>query len=326
MRRDLLTLLLVLAAAGASAQTPRELLRKGAEAQAAGRTDEARDAFEKALAVSTNDTLAASAAAYDLGTLLYKKGEKEPAAAQFKTALRTADTGIQRDAFHNQGNLRMQAATAHEQEGKLEDAIKEVAGALENYDSAMLLDPAAQDTRTNIELALGYEKELKLKLEEQKKKEEEKKKQEEQQKKDQEKQNDPQKNDQEKKDQEKKDQEKKDQQQKDQEKKDQDNKDQQKKDQEKKDQEKKDPEKTDQQQQQKPPEEKKDEKTPEKPIEPGKEEKPQDFTDAREAPKPDEMTPAQAKQLLDAQKEEEKAARARFRITYGRPEKVEKDY
>lgn len=316
MKRDLLTLLLVLAAAGASAQTPRELLSKGAEAQAAGRTDEARDAFEKALAVSTNDTLAASAAAYDLGTLLYKKGEKEPAAAHFKTALRTADTGIQRDAFHNQGNLRMQAATAHEQEGKLEDAIKEVAGALENYDSAMLLDPAAQDTRTNIELALGYEKELKLKLEEQKKKEEEKKKQEEQQKKDQEKQNDPQKNDQEKKDQEKKDQQQKDQEKKDQE----------KKDQEKKDQEKKDQEKTDQQQQQKPPEEKKDQKTPEKPIEPGKEERPQDFTDAKEAPKPDEMTPAQAKQLLDAQKEEEKAARARFRITYGRPEKVEKDY
>ena len=316
MRRSLPILLLALSADGVCAQTPRALLGQGAEAQAAGRTDEARDAFEKALAVSTNDTLAASAAAYNLGTLLYKKGEKEPAAAQFKTALRTADTGIQRDAFHNQGNLRMQAATAREQEGKLEDAIKEVAGALENYDSAMLLDPAAQDTRTNIELALGYEKELKLKLEEQKKKEEERKKQEEQQKKDQEKKDQEKKNDQENKDQQKQDQEKKDQEKKDQE----------KKDQEKKDQEKKDQEKKDQQQQQKPPGEKKDEKKPEKPIEPGQEEKPQDFTDGKDAPKPDEMTPAQAKQLLDAQKEEEKAARARFRITYGRPEKVEKDY
>ena len=61
--------------------------------------------------------------------------------------------------------------------------------------------------------------------------------------------------------------------------------------------------------------------------EPGKDEQAKDFTNPKEQQgKPGEMTPAQAMQLLDAQREEEKAARERFRINLGRPEKVEKDY
>ena len=170
---------LAFAAAEAAASTPRELLRQGVQAGEKGDARQAKELFEQALATATNDTRAASAAAYNLGALHYRAGEKEPAAEKFKAALRTEDLTIQRDAYHNQGNLRMQASTAQEQAGKLDEAVKEVAAAVENYDNAMLLDPAAQDTRVNLELALNYERELKLKLEEQKRQEEEKKKQEE---------------------------------------------------------------------------------------------------------------------------------------------------
>ena len=287
---------LAFAAAEAAASTPRELLRQGVQAGEKGDARQAKELFEQALATATNDTRAASAAAYNLGALHYRAGEKEPAAEKFKAALRTEDLTIQRDAYHNQGNLRMQASTAQEQAGKLDEAVKEVAAAVENYDNAMLLDPAAQDTRVNLELALNYERELKLKLEEQKRQEEKKQEQEQKEKEEQEK--------------------------KDQEKKDQENGGEQK--QPGQQDEQKDPS----QQQPQPDPQKSEQQEPSKDRpEPGKDEQAKDFTNPKEQQgKPGEMTPAQAMQLLDAQREEEKAARERFRINLGRPEKVEKDY
>ena len=308
---------LAFAAAEAAAATPRELLRQGVQAGEKGDARQAKELFEQALATATNDTRAASAAAYNLGALHYRAGEKEPAAEKFKAALRTEDLTIQHDAYHNQGNLRMQASTAQEQAGKLDEAVKEVAAAVENYDNAMLLDPAAQDTRVNLELALNYARELKLKLEEQKRQEEEKKKQEEEKK---EQNKDEQQKSEEQKKQEQK--EKEEQEKKEQEKKEQENGGEQK--QPGQQDEKKDPgEQKPQSDPQKPDEQNKPEERPE----PGKDEQAKDFTNPKEQQgKPGEMTPAQAMQLLDAQREEEKAARERFRINLGRPEKVEKDY
>ena len=307
---------LSLAAVEAVAATPRELLRQGVQAGDKGDARQAKELFEQALATATNDTRAASAAAYNLGALHYRAGEKEPAAEKFKAALRTEDLILQRDAYHNQGNLSMQAATAQEQAGKLDEAVKEVAAAIENYDNAMLLDPAAQDTRVNLELALHYQRELQLKLEEQKRQEEEQKKQEEQKK-------------EQNKDEQQKSEEQKQQEQKEKE-------EQEKKEQEKKDQEnggeqkqpgQQDEQKDPSQQPQPDPQPPDQQQTSKERPEPGKDEQAKDFTDAREQQgKPGEMTPAQAMQLLDAQREEEKAARERFRINLGRPEKVEKDY
>ena len=308
---------LAFAAAEAAAATPRELLRQGVQAGEKGDARQAKELFEQALATATNDTRAASAAAYNLGALHYRAGEKEPAAEKFKAALRTEDLTIQRDAYHNQGNLRMQASTAQEQAGKLDEAVKEVAAAVENYDNAMLLDPAAQDTRVNLELALNYERELKLKLEEQKRQEEEKK--------------------QEEKKEENKDEQQKSEEQKKQEQEQKEKEEQEKKDQEKKDQEnggeqkqpgQQDEQKDPSQQQPQPDPQKSEQQEPSKDRpEPGKDEQAKDFTNPKEQQgKPGEMTPAQAMQLLDAQREEEKAARERFRINLGRPEKVEKDY
>lgn len=315
----ILCAMLPLAAAEAAAATPRELLRQGVQAGEKGDARQAKELFEQALATATNDTRAASAAAYNLGALHYRAGEKEPAAEKFKAALRTEDLTIQHDAYHNQGNLRMQASTAQEQAGKLDEAVKEVAAAVENYDNAMLLDPAAQDTRVNLELALNYARELKLKLEEQKRQEEEKKKQEEE-KKDQNK--DEQQKSEEQKKQEQEQKEKEEQEKKDQEKKEQENGGEQK--QPGQQDEQKDPS----QQQPQPDPQKSEQQDPSKDRpEPGKDEQAKDFTNPKEQQgKPGEMTPAQAMQLLDAQREEEKAARERFRINLGRPEKVEKDY
>ncbi len=308
---------LALAAAEAAAATPRELLRQGVQAGDKGDARQAKELFEKALATATNDTRAASAAAYNLGALHYRAGEKEPAAEKFKSALRTEDLTIQRDAYHNQGNLRMQAASAQEEAGKLDEAVKEAAAAIENYDNAMLLDPAAQDTRVNLELALNYERELKLKLEEQKRQEEEKKKQEEEKK---EQNKDEQQKSEEQKQQEQK--EKEEQEKKEQEKKEQEN------DGEQKQPGDKDEQKDPSQQQPQPDPQKSEQQEPSKDRpDPGKDEQAKDFTNPKEQQgKPGEMTPAQAMQLLDAQREEEKAARERFRINLGRPEKVEKDY
>ncbi|MBW2700199.1 MAG: tetratricopeptide repeat protein [Deltaproteobacteria bacterium] len=203
---------------------------------------------------------------FDRGSALFKLGRSKEAREAFLRALGTEDRVLKTRNYYNIGNTFL-----------AEKAYKD---SMVYYRRALELDPAFDDARYNLELALmalaqqeeqkqpddsdkGDKKQEQDKKKEDKKDQSEKKKdqrdegdsekgegdkdkQDQKDKKDQDEKDQKDKKDQDEQDQDKKDQDKKDQDKKDQDKKDQDKKDQDKKDQDKKDQDKKDQDKKDQ--------------------------------------------------------------------------------
>ncbi|HZN04764.1 MAG TPA: VWA domain-containing protein [Candidatus Polarisedimenticolia bacterium] len=85
---------------------------------------------------------------YNIGNVLFRKGEFDKAIEEYLRAQSAASPGLRQAAVYNQGN-------AHLQQGKLQDAVNA-------YVQALRLDPKDQEAKRNLELALRL-------LEEQKK-------------------------------------------------------------------------------------------------------------------------------------------------------------
>jgi len=161
---------------------------------------------------------------FNLGNSYYKGQNYQEAYNIFNELKDASDKTMSQKAYYNLGNTSFRL-------GKLEEAI-------EQYHKATTLDPSDEDAKFNLELA---RKELKKRIEENKKRQD-------QQKQDQQNQ-DQQKQDQQNQDQQKQDQQNQDQQKQDQQKQDQQNQDQQKQDQQKQDQQNQDQQNQDQQKQ-----------------------------------------------------------------------------
>jgi Ca-activated chloride channel family protein len=159
----------------------------------------------------------APALQFNLGAAAYKSGQYDKALPAFQKTLGTDKLDVQQQAYYNLGNTQYRVGQKAQQ-AQPEEAIKDWKGALASYDGALKLNPADTDAKFNRDF-------VQKKLDELQKQQ--------QQKKDQQKQQD---KDQQSKDQQSKDQQSKDQQSKDQQSKDQQSKDQQSKDQQSKDQ------------------------------------------------------------------------------------------
>ncbi len=250
-----------------------------------GRYDAALKEYDRLRAQRPED----SRLAFNAGAAAYQAKKFEDATRHFSSATGARDPLLAQSAFYNLGNAYFQMG-----EGAAEPAQKQEAwqGAIGFYDTALKLRPEDADAKHNRDF-------VQRKLEELKKEQEKSKDNQKQE----DKQGD-QKDDQNKQDQKKQDDQKKDDQKKDDQKKDQ-----QKPDQKKPEDSKQDEKKQDQQNQQKPPEKPPEPKKPE--DKPGQQKQgqkgDQGEPESGQATALGQMTAAQAMQLLDSQRNEERA-------------------
>lgn len=275
-----------------------------------GRYDDALQEYKKSLAQNPKDPRLA----FNTGSAAYQARQYNEALERFTDSTIAKDLKLQESAYYNLGNTRVRLGQETEDPKAKMSTWQE---AVKNYEDALKLDPKDADAQYNLGAVKKMLEELKKQQQDQQK--DDKKDQDQQDKdkdKDKEKDKDKDKQDQ----QDKKDQQDKNQQ--DQQK--QDQKDQ--KQQDKKDEQKKEP-KPDQKDQKQSDQQKQDQKQPEskpeekKPSEQGQDKKDQKDSSAGQTNQPPaeagqtnapaamdgKMTPQQARQLLDSQKNSEKA-------------------
>jgi Ca-activated chloride channel family protein len=233
---------------------------------------------------------------FNAGAAAYKSKDFEEAAKQFDEALNSPDLKLLEQSYYNRGNARYYLGDSNPDPSKKTETWEE---AVKDFESAMKLNAQDPDAKFNYEFVKKRLEELRQQQQQQKKDDKNDQNKDDQNK-DQQQQN---KQDQDKKDQSKNDQDKKDQEKKDQQnKQDQKNKDssQQQKEQQQKEQAQKDKEKQKQSAEQK----KKDLEKQEAQKSSGNPED-KDKQEGQQTYAAGQMTPQQAKQLLDAQKGQE---------------------
>ncbi|XHR28154.1 MAG: VWA domain-containing protein [Chthoniobacteraceae bacterium] len=273
---------------------------------------------------------------YDKGTTQYAQGNLEAASVAFGKALATDDPKLRAKAEHNLGTTLLKRALGRDEVKQETERKTDLKNSIQHLEEALKADANNPDTRKNLDLARRELAKPKPTPTPQQQKQDDQKKDDKQDQKDQQDQQqakDPQSKDQKSKDQQSKDQQSKDQQSKDQQSKDQQSKDQQPKDQQSKDQQSKDQQSKDQQSkdQQSKDQQGQDQKTetPQPSQQPqgassptpgqdeqkklsgdikandsSKHEEEQQAAEEAQA-KPGEMTPAQARAVLDSLKGED---------------------
>ncbi len=277
-------LALLLSLTGASAASPAKALREYRR----GNFEKALSEYEKLAAQRPDDPRVR----FNTGAAAFREKQYDQALKEFSAALTSPDLGLQEKAYYNLGNTRYRLG---EEAGDPKKQMSEWQQAVAHYESALKLDPKDTDATHNLEWV--------------KKKLEELKQQQQQQKQD----KDEDKNEQ-KKDQDQK-QDQKQQQQDNQQNQQQDP---QKQDQEKQDQQKEQDSQGQQGQQKQDDSQQGQQKQPEPKQDPGQDPKdqqaqPQNGQDKQDPQQGDlppgklmQMTPQQARQLLDAQRADEK--------------------
>ncbi|MCX7045890.1 MAG: hypothetical protein NTX50_10460 [Candidatus Sumerlaeota bacterium] len=218
---------------------------------------------------------------FNIGSALARENKFEDADKEFAKIDPQPNRDLYAGSRYNVGVMRFREGEQLIGEQKYEDALKKLEAAMQANQDAIRADRQDEDSKYNYEMSKRRYKEVLQKIKEQQEKQQQQKDQKQDQKQDQQKQ-----------DQQKQDQQKKDQQQ---QKQDQEKKDQEKKDQEKKDQEKKDQEKKDQEKQKQEQKDKKDQGNQGE----------QNQADNKQL---QEMTPEDARQLLNTLQDEDKEA------------------
>ena len=98
--------------------------------------DAALEAYQSAAENRPEDAIAR----YNLGTILYQKGQFERASDEFRRSLDAADPVRRAQGYYNLGNAQVQ--------------LNDIEGAIRSYKSALRLNPADLDAKHNLELAL----------------------------------------------------------------------------------------------------------------------------------------------------------------------------
>jgi tetratricopeptide (TPR) repeat protein len=134
------------------------LLAAAAMLAAAALEDEARAHFSRgdypasarAYQVLAGESAEDAVLRYNLGTALLHAGDFERARAELGRAARANDPEIARDALYNLGNADLFPAIANDPSPERREMLLRAVAA---YRAGLLLDPADQDARWNLELA-----------------------------------------------------------------------------------------------------------------------------------------------------------------------------
>lgn len=111
----------------------------------AGRYDEARQAYLQALSKQPGSP----EAHYGLGATAVRLGEHEAARPHLEIAARTGDPLLRQWAFYNLGNSGLEPVVTDRSADREADLVRAIVA----YKRALLLDPADEDAKWNLEIA-----------------------------------------------------------------------------------------------------------------------------------------------------------------------------
>jgi Ca-activated chloride channel family protein len=278
-------------AEGSDPGEARRALNRGLSAYQAGDLEAASSAFAEAAEAADGTRLDPAVARYNEARARLTEEDVEGAAAAWLEALRSPDLELQQDAYFNRGNALMAGAERQEGQQQLEPAMDLAHEAATMYEQAIRLNPDDLEAKVNFELALKKIEELEIKQQEQQSSEDQQDQQDQQEQQDQE---------------------------------DRQNQEQQQEQQSSEDQQEQQEQQQDQPQQEQDPSQPEDGQSQQDDAAPETE---QDEQPGDEQPLPtQEMTREEAEMMLDAKREEEKAAREQVRLRLGPREQVEKDW
>ncbi len=156
----LFILIAIILPASLFAQKENNLIKKGNEAYADNKFDEAADKYAKAL--EANKT--SNKAAVNLGNALYKKGKIEEAVKAYEAAVANSKTAVDKSiAWYNKGVVLQNN--------------KKLSECIEAYKNALRQNPADEDIRFNLQKALLKQQQEQQKNQDKKKNQQEKKEQ-----------------------------------------------------------------------------------------------------------------------------------------------------
>jgi len=137
LRAVAMVLLAVLSGHAASAQNVQSQVYGGNEAYKKSNFDAAENKYRSALKMAPDDAVAN----YNLGNTLYRKDNTDQAIQSYDNSIQNAsDRKIREKAYYNKG-------VAYQKAKKLPECI-------DAYENALMLDPADEDARQNLERAL----------------------------------------------------------------------------------------------------------------------------------------------------------------------------
>lgn len=140
-RKSVATLLLLLVAIGAGAQTDRQYVRQGNKQFRAGNYADAEVSYRKALEKNNRNTQAQ----YNLGNALLMQNKDSAAVAEFERAAKGEPNSLRKSkAYHNMGVV----CQRHQMFGE----------AIEAYKQSLRLTPHDDETRYNLELCKRQQK------------------------------------------------------------------------------------------------------------------------------------------------------------------------
>ena len=140
-RKSVATLLLLLVAIGAGAQTDRQYVRQGNKQFRAGNYADAEVSYRKALEKNNRN----SQASYNLGNALLMQNKDSAAVAEFERAAKGEPNSLRKSkAYHNMGVV----CQRHQMFGE----------AIEAYKQSLRLNPHDDETRYNLELCKRQQK------------------------------------------------------------------------------------------------------------------------------------------------------------------------
>lgn len=140
-RKSVATLLLLLVAIGAGAQTDRQYVRQGNKQFRAGNFADAEVSYRKALEKNNRNTQAS----YNLGNALLMQNKDSAAVAEFERAAKGEPNSLRKSkAYHNMGVV----CQRHQMFGE----------AIEAYKQSLRLNPHDDETRYNLELCKRQQK------------------------------------------------------------------------------------------------------------------------------------------------------------------------
>lgn len=130
-----------------AATSPQQLFNDAQDSVAAGRWEEALERYRQAAALLPDR----AEPSFNLGVVLYRRGDWEAATRQFDKVLESHDRHLDAEAHYNRGNCRYARVLA----GGLtcDDSIAILRHAIEDYRAALELRPKWDAPRTNIQLA-----------------------------------------------------------------------------------------------------------------------------------------------------------------------------
>ena len=287
--REAVALIALLAISASAFGSPASALRE----YKTGKYDNALKDYQKALEKKRDDPRLH----FNAGAAAYKSKNFEEAAKQFDEALNSPDLKLLEQSYYNRGNARYYLGDSNPDPSKKTETWEE---AVKDFESAMRLNAQDSDAKFNYDYVKKKLEELKQQQQQQKKNDKNDQNKDDQNK-DQQQQN---KQDQDKKDRDKKDRDKKDQENKDQQNK-QDQAQQNKESQQQKEQQKKEQAQKDTEKQKQSAEQKKKEQEKQQAQQSLGNPEDKDKQEGQQTYAAGQMTPQQAKQLLDAQKGQE---------------------